>query len=58
MYLYSSIWEHQGNIVSGDIYAHHGYQDPVDWEFWLTPEALEESARMSVNAPQKTDIGS
>ena len=31
-------------------YPHHACQEPVDWEFWLTPEALEERCLVFVNA--------
>lgn len=57
-YLYPSTWEQQENTVSCATYSHPECQEPVDWEFWLTPEALEERSLVSVNAPRETDKGS
>lgn len=57
-HLYPSTGEQQGNTVSCATYSHHGCQESVDWEFWLTPEALEERPPASVNAASQTDKGS
>lgn len=40
-YLTSSTCEGQDDILFGNG-SFNGEEDPIDWEFWLTAEALEE----------------